>query len=157
MAKSAPKITTYPLEENFDTVAKNGRLVFTKQSDEKKRETKSISKQPQDFTITLKLHQDEYHLVEDFVRPTTYNENTFQSKNKMGDFIRYSEGRAKITIKRPRREDAQSSQNPITLGFGSQSPSKQSNGLGFKDNMEESDTEQVPIETLEIDKLAQDQ
>jgi len=38
------------------------------------------------------------------------------------------------------------------LGFGSQSPSKQSNGLGFKDNMEESEGEKPCIETLEIDK-----
>jgi hypothetical protein len=70
------------------------------------------------------MNHDEYELIEsdpDFEKPkaTTFNEQTFQQKNKPGDFIRYSEGRAKITIKRGRREDAQSSQNPITLGFGS--------------------------------------
>ena len=128
---------------------------------EKKREQKYVAKQ-EEFVINLQLNQDEYELIEsdhdNFEKPKqTFNENTFQQKNKLGDFIRYSEGRAKITIKRPRREDAQSSQNPITLGFGSQSPSKQSNGLGFKDNMEESDGEKVCLETLEIDKGTQDQ
>lgn len=108
------------------------------------------------------MNQEQYSLIEsdpDFEKPkaTTFNENTFQQKNKLGDFIRYSEGRAKITIKKGRREDAQSSQNPIMLGFGSQSPSKQSNGLGFKDNMEESEGEKPCIETLEIDKGTQDQ
>ena len=92
---------------------RNGKILFTKLSEsttEKKREQKYISKQ-EEFVITLQLKDDEYSLVEDhdFERPKTFNENTFQQKNKMGEFIRYYEGRAKITIKRPRKEDAQSS------------------------------------------------
>jgi hypothetical protein len=48
-----------------------------------------------------------------------------------------------------------SSQNPITLGFNSEkeSPSKKSNGLGFKDHMEESDNERV---CQEIDQGGED-
>jgi hypothetical protein len=49
------------------------------------------------------MENDEYQLVDsDFEKPrVTFNENTFQQKNKnQGNFIRYSEGRAKITIKR---------------------------------------------------------
>ena len=47
--------------------------------------------------------------------------------------IRYTEGRAQIKIKK--RTDNDQSQNAITLGFGTQSPSPKKNefGLGFKD------------------------